>query len=371
MEIKMKDHISIAAIADIHFGANFTQTIGLSNALKNNFINKLNKSPPDIIVIGGDLFDKKLSVNSTEAVLCNDFIISLHSIFPTTYILLIKGTRAHDLDQLNLFKPLVNEYFRIYEKVTIEYILGMKLLIIPEEYYPSKSVYKPYIEVSEPYDFVFFHGLFSHAGSYAKASNTNKICFSWEDFKDNVYGKVIGGHIHKRLSYKNIEYINSFDRWIHGEEEDKGYLYIIYDNKKKKIISIDYIINHDAHKYITLLYKNLYTLSIDKLVKKLTDDSKDVKSLRVKIEKDDPLTEDNLHTLLSISFNIPNLVIDKKEQMQTEENEISIEKQKELEERKNEIAKYDKLTFEEITIKFAKERFNVTISEDNIKAAFE
>jgi DNA repair exonuclease SbcCD nuclease subunit len=363
----MKNIISIAAIADIHFGANFTQTIWLSQALKKYFINTLLESPPDILVLGGDLFDKKLSVNSQEAVFCNEFILSLNNLFPNTYKLLIKGTRFHDLDQLNIFKPLVGEYFRIYEKVSIEYILGMKLLIIPEEYYASKSVYDPYLKTQEPYDFVFFHGLFSHVGNYAKASNINKICFSWEDFKDNVYGKVVGGHIHKRISYKNIEYINSFDRWGHGEEEDKGYLYIIYNKRDKQIKFLDFIINEDSHKYITVFYKDIYQLSTDNLVKKLTEMSQGVKSLRIKIEKDDPLTDDKLHTLLTISFDIPNLIIDKKAQMNIEENEISIEKKKELERRKDEIAKYDKLTFEEITIKFAKEKLNAKISENDIK----
>lgn len=366
----MKDIISIAAIADIHFGANFTQTIGLSQALKQYFINKLIGSPPDIIVLGGDLFDKKLSVNSQEAVFCNEFILSLQNLFPTTYKLLIKGTRFHDLDQLNLFKPLVGEYFRIYEKVAIEYILGMKLLIIPEEYYSSKSVYDKYLKVKEPYDFVFFHGLFSHAGSYAKTANINKICFSWEDFKDNVYGKAIGGHIHKRISYKNIEYINSFDRWAHGEEEDKGYLYIIYNVREKKVISLDYIINGGSHKYITIPYKDIFKLSTDEMVQKLTKIAEGIKSLRVKIDKDDPLTDDKLHTLLTISFDIPNLIIDKKAQMNIEKTENLLEKQKEIEERKNEIAKYDKLSFEEITIKFAREKLNATISENDIKEVY-
>jgi DNA repair exonuclease SbcCD nuclease subunit len=364
----MKNVISIALIADIHFGANFTQTIDLSNALKKYFINRLESSPPDIIVIGGDLFDKKLSVNSHEAVLCNDFILSLVNMFPTTYKLLIKGTRAHDLDQLNLFKPLVSEHFRIYENVTVDYIKGLKLLIIPEEYLSSKDLYDPYLKVTEPYDFVFFHGLFSHAGSYAKAS-LNKICFTWEDFKDNVYGKVIGGHIHKRISYKNIEYINSFDRWAHGEEEDKGYLYITYDVKRKNILSFDFIVNEDSHKYVTLLYKDIYTLSTDELIEKLHDVSRGVKSLRIKIEKDDPITEEKLHVLLTISLNIPNLTIDKRDQLQLIDEQSSLERQKELKERKDEISKYDKLTFEEITIKYAKEKLNSVLCEEDIKEA--
>jgi hypothetical protein len=308
-------------------------------------------------------------VNSSEAVLCNDFIINLKSAFPSTYIILIKGTRAHDLDQLNLFKPLVDDKFRIYEHAAVEYICNMKLLIIPEEYFPDKKAYDKYLKVGEPYDFVFFHGLFSHAGSYAKASNPNKVCFSWEDFKDNVYGKVIGGHIHKRVSYKNIEYTNSFDRWIHGEEEDKGYIILTYDNRIKKVKTFDFIVNEDSHKYITVPYKDIYNLSTDDLVKLLSDKAKDVKSLRVKIGRDDPVTEDKLHTLLNISFDIPNMTIDKRDQLQTSQDSISIEKQKELEERKNEISKYDKLSFEDITVRYALDKFGIKISEEDIKAA--
>jgi DNA repair exonuclease SbcCD nuclease subunit len=364
----MKNIITIAAIADIHFGADFTQTIGLSQALKKHFIEKLLVSPPDIIVIGGDLFDRKLSVNSTEAVLCNDFIISLVNLFPTAYKLLIKGTRTHDLNQLDLFRPLVGEYFRIYETVAVEHILNMKILIIPEEYYPGKEVYDKYLKVDSPYDWVFFHGLFSHAGSYAKASNMNKICFSWEDFKDNVYGRVAGGHIHLSLSYKNIDYCNSFDRWRHGEEGDKGYLYYTYDIAKKTTEK-KFVVNEDAFKYVTVSYKDIAGLKTDDLVLKLASTAQEVKSLRVKIGADDPVTDEMLRSLLTVSFDIPNLTIDKKTQSRSSENNISVERQKELEERRNEISKYSSLSFEEITIKYAKEKLNASVTEDDIKEA--
>jgi DNA repair exonuclease SbcCD nuclease subunit len=372
MENDMNNLTTIAVISDIHWGANFTQTIALSDALKKYFIEKLKQSPPDIIVIGGDLYDKKISVNSTEAALCNDFIINLVKSFPKTYILIIKGTRSHDLNQLDLFKPLVNNYFRIYEKAGIEYILDMKLLIIPEEYYPDKKVYEPFLNVKEPYDWVFFHGMFSHAGGYARQGNPNKICFSWDDFKDNVYGRVSGGHIHKMISYKNIDYTGSFDRDCHGEEDDKGYYLYTYDKKKKKTISSEFIVNEDAHKYITILYKDIAELSTDDAVKLLSKKSTGVKSLRIKIEKGDLITNDKLHFLLTISFNIPNIIIDKKDQAsEVICQEMSLEKQKELEERKKEIENYKNMSFEEITIKFAKDKLNAVITEDDIKKSLE
>jgi hypothetical protein len=358
---------TIAVIADIHFGANFTQTHTLSSALKKYVIHYLKKSPPGIIVLAGDIFDKKLSVNSPEAVLCNDFIVSLLHAFPTTYILIIKGTRSHDLNQLDLFKPFISEYFRIYETVTVEYIMGMKLLMIPEEYYPDKTVYDTYIKNVEPYDFVFFHGLFNHAGSYTRTVNLNKICFTFEDFKGIVYGKAAGGHIHKHLVYKNIEYVNSFDCWSHGEEDDKGYMLYTYNITKHKIIHEEYILNKDAHKYITIPYSAIEHKSVDELVEYLDERAKKVKSLRIRISKDDIINENMLHALFTISFSIPNLIIEKK--VKTEIIKPSIEKQKEIEERKKILEQYVNLSFDDITIKFAKTMLNVDITLNDIKQA--
>jgi hypothetical protein len=248
----------------------------------------------------------------------------------------------------------------------------MKILIIPEEYYPSKDIYNEYLKVESPYDWVFFHGLFSHAGSYARANNPNKVCFTWEDFKDNVYGRVAGGHIHKSITYKNIDYTGSFDRDCHGEEEDKGYFLYTYNIKKKKVLTSEFIVNEDAHKYITIKYSDIANTPSDDLIASLFEKSKGVKSLRIKIGKDDPITEDRLHALLTISLNIPNLVIDKKDQIDDAAKEaVSEERRQELEERRKEIDNYKNLSFDEVTIKFAKEKFGALISEEDIHSTLE
>jgi DNA repair exonuclease SbcCD nuclease subunit len=357
--------ITIAALADIHFGACFSQTITLYNALKEQVIERRQDTPPDIIIIAGDYFDRKLTLNSIEATLANDFMVKLTQIFPKTYILVLKGTRSHDLDQLHLFKPLQGEYFRIYETVIIEYILGIRLLIIPEEYYPDKGIYEKFL--SEKVDWVVFHGMFKHAGGYTKLNNPNKICFSAEDFKGKVWGRVIGGHIHKPLTYQNVDYINSFDRWCHGEEEPKGYRVYTYDTTKHTVLSSEFIENPHAHQYITLPYQDIAGLDEQSCIEYLHKRVEGVKSLRIKIEKEDEISEEKLHQLLTISFAIPNLIIDKKSKGITLETNTSYEKQQELERRKEEISQYSSLNFEDITTQYAKNKFNATITEEHIK----
>ena len=63
--------VRIAEIADIHFGVSTSLTNKLYINLKNNFINKLKELKPNIIAICGDLFDSKLSLNSTNDLAVN------------------------------------------------------------------------------------------------------------------------------------------------------------------------------------------------------------------------------------------------------------------------------------------------------------
>ena len=212
--------VKIACIADIHFGAQSSITASLYENLHKYFIDYLIDKKPNIIVIAGDYFHTKLPVTSVEAQCAINFMRELKDTFRDTTIILIHGTESHDMNQLNVFKSLEGPKFKMYDKFTVDMIEGLKLLIIPEEYYPNKDTYSEVLHPSEKYDWVFFHGLFSHAGSYAaKAGNKyNKICFSTTDFNDIVYGKVTGGHIHDPIVKDKVDYCGSFDTWIFGEK---------------------------------------------------------------------------------------------------------------------------------------------------------
>jgi len=363
--------LGIAVIADIHWGASSVLTERLYANLLQYFIEDLKKRKPKIIVIAGDYWHMKLSLNSTEASYGNAFINTLRSEFPETYILLIKGTRAHDLNQLDLFKPFASKYFRVYETVTVDYIEDMRLLIIPEEYYQDKSVYDKYLNVSEKYDWVFFHGLFSHAGSYAltEGGRLNKICFDSKDFTNIVYGRVVGGHIHDPIVHSIVDYCGSFDRWRHGEELRKGFRYYQYDVSKRRLVSSEFIENEGSAKFITVPYEQVRGLSVDTLTAKITELAKDVVSLRIKVSKTDDVIEQDLHNLLGITFSLPNVILfkDRPSRMKTIDEQKADEAQ--AEERKKRIKRFDGMTFEEITISYGKEQLGVSVSEQNISEA--
>lgn len=367
----------IAVIADIHFGALSSMTTQLYNNLHTYFLDKLKEMQPNLIVIAGDYWHLKLPLTSIESQLGISFMKELDAAFPTTYKLLIKGTDSHDLNQLDVFKSMENKYFRIYNHFQVEYLDDLKLLIIPEEYFPSKDVYKEVLNPPEKYDMVFFHGLFSFAGNYALKSGNkfNKICFNSSEFENIVYGKVIGGHVHDPLcsdvkSLKDsplVMYTGSFERWKHGEELLKGWRYIEYDSDSKKTIKNIFEINHGASKYVTLSYKVFDCKNIDNLIKEIDKESKDKTSLRIKINREDNITDSEINNLIAASMKFNNVVLYKEIKISSKNNADEMAEEENA--RKERISEYRDMTFNQITKKFAKDELGSVIIDEDISNA--
>lgn len=365
--------VKIAEIADIHFGFMSTMTLQLFENLKKNFIGWLKEHHPDvnIIAICGDLFHLKLALTSNEAILAVRFVQDLRNEFPKSRIILIKGTRSHDLNQLDVFNSMINENFKIYNTVTDDYYTDeFKYLVIPEEYYPDKSVYNKYLKGVEKYDWCFFHGMFSFAGSYALQTGNkfNKICFNPSEF-DNVLGKVVGGHIHIPLSEGKIEYTGSFERWKHGEEEPKGFRYHEYDTKTKKVLVDEYIENKDAAIFKTLSYKSFNCNDLKELVLQIKEKQQGCTSLRIKISRFDSATEHEAENLVAACMQFNNVVLLK--ESKNEKKNVSEEDKKLIEERKTRIKEYENLSFNEITEKYAKDTYGKIITDKQIQEVLE
>ena len=358
----------IAAIADIHWGASSTMTTKLNDNLNKFFLDKLKILDPDIIAICGDYFHFKLPMTSVEAQLAVSFMGKLKQTFPNKYILLIKGTETHDLNQLEIFRQLEDKYFRIYNNFTIDIIDDMKVLIIPEEYFPNKDTYSEVLNPTIKYDWVFFHGLFSHAGNYAaKVGNKfNKICFNVSDFANNVYGRVTGGHIHDHIVKDNVDYCGSFDAWIFGEKPEKGFMYYEYDTVNKTVTHNEFILNEGRQIYKTISHKELPCDNIDELIKSIFDILSDqsITALRIKVSRNNTVTDTEIQNLVSASMKFSNVVL-YKEAINVIKDKTSEEK-KEDEDRKKRINEYSDLTFNQITKKFAKEVLNYNISDEQI-----
>lgn len=366
--------IKIAEIADIHFGAMTTLTVQLFNNLKNNFIGWLEQNAPDVNIIAlcGDIYHLKLSLDSTEAKLASHFVDLLQKKFPNARIIIVKGTRAHDLNQLDNFSTRIGDNFKLYNTVTEDYYGdNFKYLVIPEEYYPDKSVYDQYLKTTEKYDWVFFHGMFSFAGGYALQTGNkfNKICFNSSEFENIVNGKVVGGHIHIPMEEGKVQYAGSFERWRHGEEEPKGFRYHEYDTDTKQVLRDEFIENKDTSIYKTISYKDVNVDNLEELTRQLDKLRQPCYSLRIKIGKTDEITDEQSENLVAACLQFNNVVLLK--ESKSIKKKDTEEERKISDERKKRIKEYEGLTFNEITIKYAREVLGKQITEKQIQEILE
>lgn len=235
--------VKIVVISDIHFGA-FDAEV-LFNELKEEFIAKLEEMEYiDLIVIDGDYFDTKLNMNSKHAKYSMRLFSLLYKVAVKkgAKIRVIQGTVSHDNNQLEILEiehsgRLCDIKF-IYNVSEEEVFKDFKVLYIPEEYVTSKDeYYGEYFD--KKYDMIFGHGMVQEVSFCAltqeSATTMSKApIFSTDKFKEMVHGLVVFGHIHtSQLIKDTVLYAGSFSRWMHGEEEDKGFYEIDYDIDNK------------------------------------------------------------------------------------------------------------------------------------------
>lgn len=365
--------MKIVVITDIHIGSRSDIKNYYDNELA-FFIETLYIKKPDIIVIGGDLFDKRISTNSDFNTYANLFVngIVKYCRENNAYLYILKGTLSHDLYQLDSFTYLTKDpSANTFIINTCQEIIfkNMNLLFIPEEYESSKyEYYKDTIFNNEKkYDFVFGHGMFTFAGGYATESGKNNhIVFDPKDFKDNVYGLVIFGHIHIKMRKDNCIYPGSFSRDSFGEEDPKGFIFVEYDEKKKKIIKEEFIENKKAPIYKSINARDIPDENIGIYV---AEELKSCSRLRIIIDSD--ITEKKFNDLKACSYDNKDLFLYKRMRGLSKKDED--EKEKALEEHRKErrdlIDKYSKMDFYEITKTYAKDKFGAELSLDEIKEA--
>lgn len=250
-----------AVISDIHAGA--TNAEALLNELESSFLKYLKSLKIlDFVVITGDLFDNKLSLNSEHTKYIFVFLKKLIDICikHNAKLRIIKGTEFHDNRQLDIFKVLYssNIDLKIYDTVSTEELFpNVNVLYIPEEYMPDKDLYyKEYFK--NEYDMIFGHGLVNEVAFVAKMQESevtmNKApIFKSESLLDICKGPIFFGHIHKsQIIKERLFYVGSFTRWIFGEEEPKGFMMTAYTPETSKF-EVEFIENKLAPTYNTIV----------------------------------------------------------------------------------------------------------------------
>lgn len=229
--------MSIITFSDVHWGAHGQDAQALYEELtiiKQAILEEDTK----LVVMCGDYYDRKIDFTSDAAVLSIKFMNELREACRIKGAILrfIRGTRSHDLNQLNNFKSFEtgDGMFRVIDTVEEEEVLpGFKVLYIPEEYPIDYKQYYEELLYKKPdgyYDFIFGHGSIHYAIWYLEHCLSEKNMgtapvFNEKDFTRVCKNKTVFGHVHKHCIYDNkVFYNGSFSRQCHGEEDAKGFL---------------------------------------------------------------------------------------------------------------------------------------------------
>lgn len=246
----------IVTISDIHFGA--IDPVYMYNNLQEQFIKRLANLNFDILAICGDLFDSKFMSNNPIISYTLSFIDNLVSLCraKNASLVILEGTPGHDNGQLKLFYHYLEDPtldFHIIEFIGFISLKGLRVLCIPEKYGLSEDVYKEVLFNSGVYDLCFLHGTFkgSFHGTEISTLNAAKApIFSIGSFC-NCAGPILMGHYHISSCFEEYAYYNgSAFRWQFGEEQDKGFLITLYDNRSR--YHYTELVPINSYKYITI-----------------------------------------------------------------------------------------------------------------------
>lgn len=334
----------------------------------------------DAVILTGDLFDSKISVNSEHAKYIFKFVMKTLEICieKGAKFRAIKGTESHDNKQLHLLELIFKDTkcdARFIHTLEDEWLYpDLHVLYIPEEYMPDKDAY--YAEkFKEKYHMVFGHGMIQEgllvaAKQESEATMSRAPIFKSAELLDICTGPIFFGHIHKRIIIKErIHYVNSFSRWAFGEEDDKGfYLCTIVPGENK--YKTEYIVNKLARRFDTvevqLIPDKAQTEQIDYLVKLVDRLIVDFLRLEVNIPEDYPsggLITPLLYELFGSRKGVKIKV----------NNESNLKKNKEMEEKVNILLEkygflFDKsLTHEDKIVKYIKVKYGHNISIDRLR----
>lgn len=368
-------------ISDIHAGAVNAET--LANELNESFLKYIKSLKIlDFIVIAGDLFDNKLSLNSDHTKYIFIFLKKLLDICVEkgTKLRIIKGTEFHDNKQLDILKFLYtsNVDLKIFETVGDEELFpGFNVLYIPEEYINNDDYYDPYF--TKTYDMIFGHGLINEVAFVAKMQSSEVTMNKAPIFKsDNLLrvakGPIFFGHIHKAQTIKDrIYYTGSFTRWVYGEEHPKGFMLVCYTPESANY-EVEFIENKLAPLFNTMVVdynSDFYRTDEKQQVEYVVSMVKSMNVDRLRIIFNIP--EDYPNPILLT--NLINDVFSRHKNIKTIVNNNSKEQQKkrEFEEKiKTLLTTYDfifdkSISPEEKISRFVKIKNNKDISVDNMR----
>lgn len=277
--------MKLVNISDIHIGKK--DDMKLKEELEIFFDYLKDTENIDMITISGDLFDRVLTANEYGTTLALEFIQRLIDLYvPEIDIRIIKGTRSHDFNQLDIlkvFKEKAGSHFKIIEKNEVEVFNGYKILYLPEEY-PTDydDFYKENLLGVEDkvYDFIIGHGMIDFIAFTGYEDDSENRVHGTPTHKANdlirvTKGPIIFGHIHEKQEYKDkIYYTGSYSRYSFDTPSEKGFMVFDIDDDDPSKFKMTFIENTKSPTYAVLDIDKLNLEGVDdhvKYIKELSD----------------------------------------------------------------------------------------------------
>lgn len=360
-----------AVISDIHFGVMDSEV--LYNELKKRFLKPLKKIPKlDYIIIDGDLYDSKVSLDSSASKYAFRFIGEVIKIAKKkgAKVRLIEGTDSHDGSQIENFQFL--EYddsidFRVIREVQEEELFpDYMVLYIPEEYMQDKEAfYEPFFSQKDKYKQIFGHGMLEFAAYAEHATHRpGAPTFTVAELNYCCVGPVIFGHVHTMQNYKYCYYCGSFSRWCQGEEKPKGFYLVMMNPDTDKFVVVP-MLNDLARKYETIhIDKHVETLDVEEIVKVIDEYriANDIYKLRVQtVYLPNNLNSAKLSVLKKYYQGNKHIVLD----LKTEAIPLQVQEQEVVE--KNEYLFDTNLSVEEKIQVYIKKELNYDMPVERVK----
>ena len=190
----------------------------------------------DYFFIDGDIFNNATPLHRKDTLLALEHLVKVVGICikHNTAVRILNGTTSHDYSQAEFMES----FQQLNDKLDIRFISelsietssnGINILYVPDELnVDSKVTIKQILDLKikqgiDHIDLAHVHGSFKFN---LPSMAITDACFDEEEFMTLCRGPIYNGHIHTKMTYKRIHTVGSIDRYAHGEEEDKGGMYI-------------------------------------------------------------------------------------------------------------------------------------------------
>ena len=224
-------------VQDVHFGVPSIPVGAVTNSFKMVY-EAAKRRGIKKLVIGGDLTDRPLELTNDYGSEFVQFGIWLLNDAEENdiEIIIIEGTPSHDWKQARIFERIKDS---IGSKAKLVYISNLSIvyldgfgnvLIVPDQWRSSTET--TLLEVKtllreknlEQVDWAFMHGSFDY--QVPEFLRRRLDLHKSDEYNRIVKKGIFIGHEHTRSSHQKIQCAGSLERTKHGQEEEKGGLFV-------------------------------------------------------------------------------------------------------------------------------------------------